>query len=146
MGLTSYMVIQSLLILLLLTISIIDIRTKRIPDYLIYSGIVFFLSYNILIKKQSILILFTLIFTGFIPFFLIWYFTKGKLGLGDAKFSAFLALALGLRSWFVMVFASSFTALIFALYMLKVKKITGDTKIPYGPFLSLGALISLYFV
>ena len=137
------MMSQIFLISIMLMISVIDFRTKRIPDILTYSGILILFIYKLLIDNHSYTSAILLIFSGFIPFFLIWYITKGKLGLGDAKYSAFLALALGLRVWFLMLFLSSFIALVFALFMIKIKKMGRDVQIPYGPFLSAGAVLSL---
>jgi len=137
---------QILLIISLLIISLIDIRTKRIPDFFTYSGILIVMSSRFLTDNQSLVNSLILILSGFIPFFLIWYFSKGKLGLGDAKLSAFLALVLGLKGWFIMLFLSSFTALVFAVYMMKIRRMNRDVQIPYGPFLSAGAVLSLYIV
>lgn len=136
----------SLLSLLAVTIpvSAIDIKKQKIPDIIIYPAIILFIIFRIWIYHDSLLAVLILPLAGFIPFFLIWYFTKGKMGLGDAKLSAFLALVLGMEGWFIMVFVSSLCALIFAGIMLWAKKMNRSSKIPYGPFLSLGALAALY--
>lgn len=136
----------TLLFLLVVTIpvSIIDIRKQKIPDILTYPAIGIFIMIRIWIFQNSLFAVFLLPVAGFIPFFLIWFFTKGKMGLGDAKLSAFLALILGMEQWFIMVFLSSLFALILAVILLTAKNIRRSTKIPYGPFLSLGALVAFF--
>ncbi len=132
------------LLTVIMPISIIDIRKQKIPDIIIYPAIIVFLVIKIWIFNDSLFTVLLLPIAGFIPFFLIWYFTKGKMGLGDAKFSAFLSLILGIEQWFLMIFLSSLFALIFAGIMLLAKKMNRSSKIPYGPFLSIGALVALY--
>ena len=135
-----------ILLLLIIPITIIDIKTKRIPDLLTYSGIALIFLIELIINKQSFYSLYVLLFTGFVPFFLIWYFTKGKMGLGDAKLSALLALTLGIRGWLLMLFISSSAAVLFAVIMLVLRKIDKKAKIPYAPFLSFGALLSIFII
>jgi len=134
------------LLLILIPVTIIDIKTKRIPDVLTYSGIILIFFIKTFIESQAVFLSLILIGSGFIPFFLIWYFTKGKLGLGDAKLSAFLALVLGLRGWFLMLFLSSSIALIFAVTMLICKRMDKQARIPYAPFLSIGAIGALFLI
>lgn len=133
-----------LLLLILIPVTIIDIKIKKIPDVFTITGVVVMLILKTLVEKQAIYLSLVLLISGFIPFFLIWFFTKGKLGLGDAKLSAFLALALGIRAWFLMLFLSSIVAILFAVIMLVCKRIDKKTKIPYAPFLSFGALLSIF--
>lgn len=132
------------LLVVVIPVSLIDIREHKIPNLIIYPATILFLLIRIFIFGDPLFLGGGLIVFGFIPFFLIWYFTKGKMGLGDAKFSAFLALVLGIEKWFVLIFLSSFLALLFALTMIITKRMRRNTKIPYGPFLSLGALAALY--
>jgi prepilin signal peptidase PulO-like enzyme (type II secretory pathway) len=135
-----------ILLILLVPITIVDIKTKRIPNLFIYWGFVLLLLIKIFVEKQNVNILLVSLIFAYIPFFLIWFYTKGKLGLGDAKLSAIIGLALGLRSWFSVLFISSIASLVFAVSMLLLKKIDRGTQIPYAPFLSLGVLVSIFFI
>jgi len=132
----------AILILIAIPISIIDIKTKKIPNKIIYPAIFIVLTLHILLFKNGIFESLILTLTGFLPFYLIRYFTKGKMGLGDAKYSALLALLLGYENWFIMIFLSSSTAVIFAVIVLKLGKMDKQSRIPFGPFLSLGAIVS----
>lgn len=132
--------------LVLIPVTIIDLKEKRIPDIFTYSGIILLLLIKTVMKVQPVYQSSLLIISGFIPFFLIWLITKGKLGLGDAKLSAFLSLALGIRGWLAMIFISSLAGIFFAVIMLVFKKMDRKTRIPYAPFMSFGALVALFII
>ncbi len=132
-----------LIFLILIPVTIIDIKIKKIPDIFTYPGIVAFVVIKSIMKIQPFYEIGLLVLLGFLPFFFIWLFTRGKLGLGDAKLSAFLSLALGVEGWLGMVFFSSVSGLVFAVVMLISKKMDKNTQIPFAPFMCLGTIISM---
>lgn len=136
--------IEKLILLLVIAVpvSIIDIREMRIPDRLVFSGVLSLAIMNFLNPPLDIFRMFLTGVTGFLPFFLIRMITRGKIGLGDAKFSIFLILLLGIEGWLLMIFIASLTALIIAILLLIIFKTDKSTKIPFGPFLGFGALVS----
>lgn len=69
-------------------------------------------------------------------------FKKESLGDGDIKLMAIIALALGAINSFVALFIGSVVGLIFSFIISKKNK---DGIIPFGPFLLIGAIITLYF-
>lgn len=69
-------------------------------------------------------------------------FKKESLGDGDIKLLGVIGLALGAIYGLVSLFIGSLLGLIFALIFFKKNK---DGIIPFGPFLLMGALISIYF-
>ncbi len=69
-------------------------------------------------------------------------FKKESLGDGDIKLMAIIALALGAINSFVALFIGSVVGLIFSLIISKKNK---EGIIPFGPFLLIGALMTLYF-
>lgn len=79
-------------------------------------------------------------------FTLLIVITKGKgMGWGDVKFVLFLGLALGFPGIAVGIFFAFTLGAIFSLGLIALgKKHFGQT-IPFGPFLSLGALICILF-
>ncbi|MBN2658730.1 MAG: prepilin peptidase [Spirochaetales bacterium] len=133
-----------ILLFIAIPVSIIDWKTHRIPDLIIYPSIFAILILRFLFFQSPIYETINLLILGFLPFYFIRFFTKGKMGLGDAKYSAFLALFLGYENWFKMIFISSSTAVIFAVIGLKLGKLEKQSRIPFGPFLSLGAIISFF--
>ena len=90
---------------------------------------------------------------GFITAFLIGGFfwgliviTKGKgMGGGDVKLGAFMGLILGFPQALVAIVLSFVTGAIFSIVLLILgKKHFGQT-IPFGPFLVLGSLVTLFW-
>lgn len=72
--------------------------------------------------------------------------TKGRgMGGGDLKLGIFMGLVLGIENSLLALMLSFLTGSILSigLIILRLKKL-GDT-IPFGPFLALGALISLFW-
>jgi prepilin signal peptidase PulO-like enzyme (type II secretory pathway) len=78
---------------------------------------------------------------GALLFLLTRYFPLW-LGGGDVKMLAGLAVWLGVfNTFYVLLIASGIAVLLFLmLYLMGTRKITLKTAIPFGPFLSLGAL------
>jgi leader peptidase (prepilin peptidase)/N-methyltransferase len=80
---------------------------------------------------------------GFLLFFMIAYFFRGGVGWGDVKMAGLIGLVTG----FPLVFVSLFLGVVCGglvagiLLILKIKK--RKEPIPFGPFLSLGVIITL---
>ena len=69
-------------------------------------------------------------------------FKKESMGGGDVKFLAMIGAFLGWKLAILTFFISPFFGAVFGI-IEKVRK--NDSAIPYGPFLALGALISLFW-
>lgn len=69
-------------------------------------------------------------------------FKKESLGDGDIKLMGIVGLSLGIMNSMVSLFIASLTGLIFSLIITKKNK---EGIIPFGPFLLIGSLITLYF-
>ena len=67
-------------------------------------------------------------------------FKRESLGGGDIKLMFVIGTILGLKLSLVSIVISSFIALFYALYSLYILK---KEEIPFGPFLVLGAFITL---
>lgn len=92
-------------------------------QHIISSAIVFILMYLIKLLGNAI-------------------FKKESLGDGDIKLMGIVGLALGLMNSAVSLFIASITGLVFSLIISRKNK---EGIIPFGPFLLIGALITLYF-
>ncbi len=135
-------------VLILLTSTLIDLDFKRIPNILTYGGI----AVGLLLSGL----------TGFIPFeysllgaliggivLLVvrvlggLVFKREAIGLGDVKLLSSIGAFLGP----IGAVASLFMGSLLGTLMVPVFKREGDTKdgIPFGPFLTLGAMSFLYF-
>ncbi len=69
-------------------------------------------------------------------------FKKESIGDGDIKLMGIIGIILGLTNGFIALFMGSLLGLIFSFIIIKKNK---EGIIPFGPFLLIGALITLYF-
>jgi leader peptidase (prepilin peptidase)/N-methyltransferase len=67
------------------------------------------------------------------------------MGGGDIKLAAMFGAFLGWRSLVFIFFASSFLALIYVVLVYIVKRQRSGNVIPFGPFLSMGAVLYLLY-
>ena len=125
-------------------IAIFDVITYRIPDILL----IFFALVMIIIggsQPHTTLILnLTAASVAFLLFGTVWYFSHG-IGLGDVKYAALLGYLLGPER---LALAFIITALLgIIIYSLGILLFhwPKTKKIPYAPFLSAGAIISLFY-
>jgi prepilin signal peptidase PulO-like enzyme (type II secretory pathway) len=124
-------------------ITFYDIKEYRIPDVLTFGGIAAFVALKLIFHEESFAVLTAEIFAGFAAFWLIRFLSKGKMGLGDAKYSAFIAVAAGMLAWFATVFIASVIALIAAVSLIGLFKMDRKTRIPFAPFLTIGASLAI---
>ncbi|GAB5046436.1 prepilin peptidase [Thermodesulfovibrio sp. TK110] len=144
----------------LIVISFIDLDFQIIPDQisipLIFLGIILsffsgpqkivdFLgcpSHNSLNLAQGIKDSLIGIVVGGGSLLIVSLISKGGMGGGDVKLNAAVGAFLGWKSALLTIFIGSLAGSIIGILILKK---TGNRKIPFGPFLSLGALICLFF-
>ncbi|WP_432408063.1 prepilin peptidase [Wukongibacter sp. M2B1] len=130
---------------ILLTISIIDIKTRIIPDKVIILGsilgaIIMLLNDNISIINALLGIV---ICGGIIA--VISIMTKGAIGMGDAKLFACIGIFLGLQSTLgVMVIATMLSGLT-GLILLTFKIVGRKATLPFAPFISVAAIFIMIF-
>jgi len=125
--------------------SLIDIRRKRIPDWIIFPGVIILLAFRVFGFGDPLMRIFLEMIAGSLILFGIRFFTNGKLGMGDVKFAALMGVFIGFPGWFVATGLASVLGLIFALIGLFSGRINKNTKIPFAPFLTVGS-IGAYFV
>jgi leader peptidase (prepilin peptidase) / N-methyltransferase len=134
----------------LLVVIVIDIRLQIIPDIISLPGIVLGVGVSTiggLVSWQSSLI--GLLVGGGILYALALCYTLLRkidgMGGGDIKLLAMIGAWLGWQSLpFVILLSSLSGSLVGLLAMLQQKK-GGQTRIPFGPFLSLAAIVYLFF-
>lgn len=129
---------------LLIVISAYDFRHKIIPNLLVYILIFLAFCHWLAIDKAALDVLLTGL-GFFILFFGIWFFSKGRwMGLGDAKLALFIGLFLGLEKGLAAFFLSFWIGALLSIFLLLFlpKKFTLKSRIPFGPFLVLGAALA----
>ena len=139
-----------------------DLKKQRLPDIFTITGTVLMLAMRLILKKDFAIALLSS-FMAVLLFFAARKITKGGLGEGDIKFAAFCAsYSLPFPSMAGFALSALLALLFFAskktLTWLKSKKkeekseINAEKsekkrgKLPFGPFMLLGQIMSLYIV
>ncbi|MBU1343668.1 MAG: prepilin peptidase, partial [Proteobacteria bacterium] len=130
----------------LITISFIDIDHQIIPDILSVPGILIFSSSFYFLPEMTIKNTLLGILAGGGSLYavaLLYYLLRKQEGMGggDIKLLAMIGAATGIKGVFFTIFAGSLFGTIAGFLIMLYTKIA-DTKlrIPFGPFLSLGAI------
>lgn len=137
-----YLFIASSLIVIFFT----DLKYGVIPDKILFPAIL--ISFLYLLLNTYYIIPFILAGVGAFLFFLaLFLITKGKgMGFGDVKFVFLMGLILGFPGIAVALYIAFLTgALIGCILIIWKKKKLAGAKIPFGPFLVFGTIISLFF-
>lgn len=151
--------IYLIFILALIIVSFIDIENFLIPDCIVYSEIVLglFLSFlypELQSQTFSRLLALKASFMGTLlgggSLFIIGLiggiiFKKEAMGGGDVKLLAMIGAFLGVKSVLLTIFFSSLAGSVIGLTLILLKVKKRSDYIPYGPYLALGAIISLFW-
>jgi leader peptidase (prepilin peptidase)/N-methyltransferase len=73
-----------------------------------------------------------------------WAHEEG-MGGGDVKLLAMIGAFLGWRAILFTLFSASFTGAVVGLILMRIRHADGKMALPFGPFLSFGALCYLFF-
>jgi leader peptidase (prepilin peptidase)/N-methyltransferase len=142
----------------LIVITFIDMDFQIIPDRITLPGIPLglvagsfllpdpFLRSSLLGIKKSLLGA----FAGFGLFYIVAFsgsalFKKEALGGGDIKMMAMVGALTGWKGVLSTTFFGSLTGTIVGIFLMLLKGKKKETKIPFGPFLALGAAITIFF-
>jgi prepilin signal peptidase PulO-like enzyme (type II secretory pathway) len=134
---------------ILIALSVYDIYHFIIPNifiWLLFAVFVILLVVPGLFPSMSILTVFSGPIVAF-PFLLIWLFSGGRLiGFGDIKLALVMGWILGVSGGIAMLMLSVWIgAIIGILFVLITRQKTLKVKIPFGPFLAIGGMLSLLY-
>jgi len=134
----------------LIIASFIDLDHMILPDVFTLSGIVLGLTGALISPERQILDAFLgFLIGGGLLYFVSWTFYKLKgvegLGGGDIKLLAWIGAYLGWQSIAFVLMISCISGGVLGLIYLTVTGQSRDTHIPFGPFISVAALIYIYF-
>jgi leader peptidase (prepilin peptidase)/N-methyltransferase len=134
----------------LLVIIFIDIRHQIIPDVISLPGIVLGFLFSLVsdtLSWQSSLI--GLLVGGGVLYAVAFFYALLRkidgMGGGDIKLLAMIGAWLGWQSLPFVIFASSTTGAVVGIVAMRRQKKGGQTRIPFGPFLSLAALVYMFY-
>ena len=130
----------------LIIIFVYDLKHYEIPDKVLLPAIAITFLYTAIFSWQSILnyLLAVLVSAGF--FLIIFLVSKGRgMGFGDVKLAVLMGLLLGLPSVLVALFIAFVLGAIMGVILMIFQRKGLKSEIPFGPFLVLGTIISLFW-
>lgn len=130
-------------------LSVIDIKSHRLPNNLvgwftlIELGVIGVLSLggSHLDQLANTLVIAVVTTTSYL---LLYFLSRGSLGMGDVKFAFPLGLCVGWYSadeWLLAIFTSFLLAGLAAVIGLASKQMTRKSRLAFGPFMFVGTLI-----
>lgn len=134
----------------LTVMTVIDLYHQIIPDVISLPGIGVGLLASLLIPPLTFLNSLIGILLGGGSLFLVatlyqWLFKREGMGGGDVKLLAMIGAFLGWKAVLLTILLSSLIGSITGIFIMVVKGKDFKYAIPFGPFLSLGAVISLFY-
>jgi leader peptidase (prepilin peptidase)/N-methyltransferase len=134
----------------LIVITVIDLYHQIIPDVISLPGIGVGLLTSLIIPQITFLNSLIGILLGGGSLFLVatfyqWLFKKEGMGGGDVKLLAMIGAFLGWKAVILTIFLSSLIGSITGIMMMILKGKDFKYAIPFGPFLSLGAVAALFY-
>ncbi|NUN63708.1 prepilin peptidase [Pseudanabaena biceps] len=147
----------------LLVLALIDIDTQTLPNSLTQSGLVIGLIYQVSLASSgasgssNVASISNLLLFGIIGAFVgIWlldtmrlagriFLQKEAMGGGDPKLAAMIGMWLGWQNILLTIMIASAIGTLVGAIAIATKSLDKQQQIPFGPFLALGAAISLFF-
>ena len=134
----------------LIVITVIDLYHQIIPDVISLPGIGVGLLASLIIPQITFLNSMIGILLGGGSLFLVatvyqWLFKREGMGGGDVKLLAMIGAFLGWKSVILTILLSSLIGSVTGILIMVLKGKDFKYAIPFGPFLSLGAVISLFY-
>ena len=135
---------------ILISLTMIDIDTKLLPDNLVYVLLWTGLAANMFNQFTS---LHAAVFGALVAYLSLWSIfwvfkmITGKEGMGYGDFKLFAALGawFGWQSLLDIILLASIVGAVFGIIILKLQQAGRDTQIPLGPYLAFGGMIYLFF-
>ena len=126
--------------ILLLILSVKDIRKREVPTWLVVSGGILAVLCKVL--EQAVNDIPGMLVGAAIGtlFLLVSRITREALGYGDSMLIVGLGLYLGLWKMLYLLVIAFFSAAVFSMAGIIIKRFTRKTTIPFIPFLAVGYL------
>ena len=144
-GLTIDLIPALLLVAGLVAITGIDLDHQLIPDVISIPGIVVGLAVSTLTGRPGWLDSLVGVVIGGGIFLLIIVASRGGMGGGDMKLGAMLGAFLGWKLVLVAILIAILAGGVFAIVVLLLRRKGRKDAVPFGPFLALGGVVSLFW-
>ena len=134
---------------LIMALALIDLEHLLLPDKLTLPGIIVGLALQPWIDGVTLLdaVLGTLAGAGSLILLInFWYWWREEegMGLGDVNLLAMIGAFLGWQGVIVALFGGALAGALVGLGLMTVRKLDLTSKLPFGTFLALGALVALF--
>lgn len=134
----------------LIVITVIDLHHQIIPDVISLPGIVIGVLGSLIIPQITLWTSLIGMLAGGGSLFLVatvyqWLFKREGMGGGDVKLLAMIGAFLGWKAVILTIFLSSFIGSVVGITAMLIKGKDFKYAIPFGPFLALGAVMSLFW-
>ncbi|MFQ5795505.1 MAG: prepilin peptidase [Candidatus Bipolaricaulia bacterium] len=136
-------IVALVLISALIVVTFIDLEFKRIPNWITFPGILLGLLSTLWLGDISI---WTALASAVAGGGLLWalgVLYKGGMGGGDIKLAAMLGAFLGWQNLFITLLIASVVGSVIGGILIARGKAGRRATVPFGPFLSLGAIVTL---
>lgn len=137
---------------LLIVITVYDLRHKIIPDQVVYPLMLLAFASIIwrAVQDPYTTSAWGLILGGLVvalPFFVLWYFSKGRaMGFGDVKLALAIGWLVGITQGFTAVLLAFWIGAIVGLVLVGISRRYGmKSEIAFGPFLVIGLCIVVFW-
>ncbi len=144
-GLSARMILYALFLSALLVVTVIDLQHRIIPDLISLPGVGVGLAAGFWISPPGFFNALIGAVAGWALFYTIAVVSRGGMGGGDIKLIAMIGAFLGWKKMLLTIMlgagAGSIVGITLMIFFRKDRKYA----VPFGPFLSLGALISLFW-
>jgi len=126
-------------------ISIIDLKTYRIPDSILTMYLLLKTCADIRVGDSFMQ--FEQCASGFIAFLIFYavYRCAKGLGYGDVKYAAIIGYAVGMRFFFIGALIASIMGIVSFIIGSRLLNWDIKRKLPFAPFLSFGAIAAFIF-
>ena len=143
-GLEWETLVYAVLFSALLVITLIDLDHQIIPDRITLPGMVLGLTAAATILPTGFISGLAGLLLGGGLFYLIAVLSRGGMGGGDIKMIAMVGAFLGWKAVLFTTFAGALSGSVVGVFLLLFWGKNRKTQVPFGPFLSLGAVIFLF--
>ena len=143
-GLSNQFLPSLFLTSLLIIISFIDLEYYLIPNKVIVTGFVLGIVFHIVIPYLPWLDILLGFLVGGGILYLLAIASKGGMGGGDIKLAALIGFYQGLQGVLLSLFIGSFIGGTIGILLILTKIKSRKDPIPFGPFLSIGAITTLF--
>ncbi|MCK5706993.1 MAG: prepilin peptidase [Candidatus Aureabacteria bacterium] len=142
----------------LIVITTIDLRYYIIPDVISLPGIILGMIFSFIVPEMQgeleplngLLFSFVSALSGggillMVALIGTWIFKKEAMGMGDIKLVAMFGAFIGIKLTLLSIFFSSVLGSIAGVSFMLLGKAKMQSRIPFGPYLAAGAVISIFY-